>query len=156
MAKKNQGRGRYNEFNNHALAAKGVKVRTGGGNQTAVKHKVSDSIQNDMHKLDKLLRQASDTEDFQKMQTLLQESEHLYEKLAEKIQNHKEKYGELPWWVSQTWQGKENFTGKNGKVRKQISQLKNVAQCDMKKKQKALFDMIKLEKEQPKSMGCKK
>ena len=143
-------KGWWNESEPHALASKGVKTRTnmtkitsGMANKTAMKNRVGDSIQNDMHGLDKLLRKAVSSRHHDDMIKLLKSSEKIYEKLAEKIKIHKEKYGELDWWVSQTWHGHENFNN-NGKVKKLISQLKSSEEKSMKKKQLMLWEAIRL------------
>ena len=146
-------KGWWNESQPHAMASKGQKVRpnmtkitTGLANKTAMKNRVSDSIQNDMHGLDKLLRKASSSRHHDDVVKLLTQAEKIYDKLAEKVRLHKEKYGELDWWVSQTWHGHENFNN-NGTVKRLMSNLKNAEEKDMKKKQMALWETIRLPSE---------
>jgi len=151
-------KGWFRESDRHAMAAKGIptkRVRTGMGNQTATKHRVSDAIQDRMHKLDKLLRKASQAKDPETVQTHLKEAEKQYDKLAEKVKDHKQKYGELPWWVSQIWHGRENFQG-NGKVYKQMQNLKNASPQKMHIQQRALFESIRLPTEKPLSASGQK
>jgi len=144
-------KGWWNESEPHALASKGVstkkpnmkKITTGMANRTAMKNRVGDSIQNDMHSLDKMLRKAVSSKHHDEMVKVLGKAEKTYEKLGEKIKLHKEKYGELDWWVSQTWHGHENFNN-NGKVKKLINQLKNCEEKNMKKKQLMLWEAIRL------------
>ena len=142
--------GWWNESVPHGLASKGVKTKTnmtkistGMANQTAMKNRVGDSIQNDMHGLDKLLRKAVSSRHHDDMVKLINQSEKIYEKLAEKIKLHKEKYGELDWWVSQTWHGHENFNN-SGKVKRLMAQLKGSDEKNLKKKQLMLWEAIRL------------
>ena len=142
--------GWWNESKPHGLASKGVKtktnmvkINTGMANKTAMKNRVGDSIQNDMHGLDKHLRKAVSSRHHDDIVKLLKTSEKIYDKLSEKIKQHKEKYGELDWWVSQTWHGHENFNN-NGKVKKLMTQLKNSDEKNMKVKQQALWEVIRL------------
>lgn len=143
-------KGWWKESEPHALASKGVKtrsdmtkIRTGLANKTAMKNRVGDSIQNDMHSLDKHLRKAVSSRHHDDIVKLIGKSEKIYDNLAEKIRLHKEKYGELDWWVSQTWHGHENFSN-NGKVRKLMLQLKDSDEKNMKGKQQALWEAIRL------------
>lgn len=143
-------KGWWNESVPHGLASKGVstktnmkKISTGMANNTAMKNRVGDAIQNDMHGLDKLLRKAVSSKHKDDVEKLLKQAEKTYDKLAEKIKAHKDKYGELDWWVSQTWHGHENFNG-NGKVSKLMKQLNEAPENDMKKRQQALWEAIRL------------
>lgn len=145
-------RGWFNQKKRHQLAAKGVSTKQqslGQSNLTANKHRVSDSIQNDMHSLDRYLRYAAKSEHPESVRMHLQNARANYEKLAGKIQNYKQKYGELPWWTSQTWQGKEDFAGRGkGKIWRVMNQLNDAPPNQLRSKQKALFDAIKTPREQ--------
>lgn len=142
------GPGWYNEWERHGMAAKGIKTgkktTSGLGNVTANKHKLADSIQNDMHKSDKLLRKACKVRTIEQAQSLIDEAEKYYNKMVDKIQAHKQKYGELPYWVAYTWHGNpENWT-EHGTVKKAMRNLKSSDESNFKKNQRTLFNAIKL------------
>ena len=145
-------KGWWNESQNHAKAAKGVKVRppipdtikSGTGNPTTDKHKLDDHIQNDMHNLDKLLRKASSTHKPEVAKQHIQEAETIYTRLATKIDNYKRKYGDLPYWVNYTWHGKENFHSRNGRVRQAMNDLAKAKPENIKTSQSKLYSIIKL------------
>lgn len=144
-------KGWYEHSNEHALAAKGISTKhnMGNANRTAVKHRVSDSIQNNMHALDKHIRQSTKTDDMSKIQQHLKEADKMYEHLEIRIRSFKQQYGELPWWVSQIWHGKEDFTNrKNGRVYKLMKQLENSTPNQVRSHQRTLFEAIKLPTEQ--------
>jgi len=145
-------RGWFKYKKQHALAAKGISTKKqslGQSNRTANKHRVSDSIQNDMHSIDRMLRHATSAQHPETVRQNLLEARTYYEKLSEKIKNYKQKYGDLPWWVSQTWHGKEDFVGNHkGRVWKLMNQLSDAPPNQLRNRQKALFDAIKTPREQ--------
>ena len=149
------GQGWFKYKKEHGLAAKGIptkKQSLGQSNRTANKNRVSDSIQNDMHAIDYAIRRATNSQHPETVRKNLQDARNYYEKLSEKVKNYKQKYGELPWWVSQTWHGKEDFVGRNkGQVWKLMNQLNDASPNQLRTCQKALFDAIKTPREQPMS-----
>jgi hypothetical protein len=152
-------KGWWSESPRHAQARKGIKtakkdITLGTANQTAVKERVSDSIQNDMHSLDKHLRLAATSEHPETIRQHLIDAKAIYHRLSEKVMAHRQKYGELPWWVSQTWHGHEDFTsvGK-GSVWKIMNTLESANEQNLRQRQKQLFSAIKLPTEPMRNPG---
>lgn len=139
---------------NHAKAAKGVKTKThpaktytkGTANKTALKHKLDDNIQNDMHSIDKTIRKICATNDLDKAKSLAKDAEKTYTRLGTKFRDYGDKYGQMPHWVNYTWHGKESFNN-NGKVKKLIATLKNSNLDNFKNNQMKLYETIKLPKD---------
>jgi len=145
-------KGWWNESIPHAKAAKGITtkplvqkhIKTGTGNQTAVKYKLDDNIQNDMHALDKNIRKATTSSKPEVIKEQIDSAIKTYGKLTQKIADYKHKYGELPHWVNYTWHGKEQF-GENGNVFKLMNKLRNAKSMDeLKNYQVKLYNEIKL------------
>lgn len=150
--------GWWNESGRHAQARRGIKtakkdIVLGTANQTAIKERVSDSIQNDMHSLDKLLRLAATSEHPETIRQHLIDAKVIYHRLSEKVKAHKQKYGELPWWVSQTWHGHEDFSATNGTVWKLMNTLESANDSNLRQRQKQLFGAIKLPTEPMRTPG---
>ncbi len=144
----------WNESLKHAKAAKGIKTKaqppnkyqTGTANKTALKHKLDDNIQNDMHSIDKIIRKMCATNDIEKAQKMAKEAEKIYTRLGGKFRDYGDKYGQMPHWVNYTWHGKENFNG-SGKVKQQLNIIKNCKPDELRNKQSQLYQIIKLPKD---------
>ena len=96
-----------------------------------------------MHKLDKLLRQATNISDKKKVDVKLLEAEVVYMRLSDKMKHHKSTIGEFPVWVGKTWQGNETF-GKDGNVRRKMDRLLNADDENLEKEQRELFNAVRL------------
>ena len=146
-------KGWWNERTNHALARRGIKTAKtipkkqpmGNGNKEATKGKLSDSIQNDMHGLDKKLRLAATSQNPETVRQHLIDARSYYDRLTQKIVKYKQSHGELPWWVSQTWHGQETFSAQSkGKVWKIMESLtRSATEKEIRQNQKRLYEAIK-------------
>lgn len=139
-------KGWWNQSKAHSLARKGVstkQIKKGTANQTAIKHHLSNAIQNDMLKLDRLLRKSIRTSNIDVTKQHLKEASKIYDRLGAKFQKHKETYGALPFWVNQTWHSKETFK-KNGRIKKIMDILENSTPKSFQTNQRSMFQAIKL------------
>jgi len=154
QSRNNSGSGWHDESQRHAQARMGIKTAEPQENvptptditRDSGQIKLANNIQDDMHKLDKLLRQATNLSDKKKADAKLLEAEKVYLSLSDKMKHHKNTVGELPHWVGKTWQGTEDF-GKNGRVRKNMDRLLNADEDDFEKRQKDLFNAVRLPNE---------
>ena len=144
----------WNESLKHAKAAKGIKTKvtppskytSGTANKTALKHKLDDNIQNDMHAIDKTIRKICATKDLEKAQKMAKEAEKIYTRLGGKFRDYGDRYGQMPHWVNYTWHGKENFSN-NGKVKKHLTIIKDSKPDNFRNNQMKLYETIKLPKD---------
>jgi len=162
QSQNSKGSGWHDESQRHAQARMGIKTANNTQSPDTIQQptdipsdaptditsdtgqvKLANNIQDDMHKLDKLLRHATNLSDKKRATEKLLEAEKYYLRLSDKMKHHKNNVGELPQWVNQTWQGTEDF-GIDGTVRKKMDKLLNADKDNFEKRQVELFNAVRL------------
>ena len=145
--------GWWNESERHSLARKGVKTAKpnrakskGLANEVVIQHKLSNNIHKNITALDRKLRKVANLDSEKHIMNNLEEAEKLYSQLGQKMQNHKERYGNMPDWIQHDWVNGETFNN-DGKVYKQIQKMKKLEGKELKAEQKKMWNLIALSTE---------
>lgn len=141
----------WKESQRHSLARKGIKTAKGkpmvnGGNEAVIKHKLSNNIHKNITALDRKLRKVANLENEKHIKNNIDDAMKLYKSLGTKIQNHKDRYNNMPDWIQHDWVNGENFNS-GGKILKQMEKMKGLEGEKLKKEQSNMWNLIALKTE---------
>lgn len=143
----------WKQSERHSQARKGIKtaqgkpkITNGVANDNVIKHKLSNNIHKNITALDRKLRKVANLDNPKQIQKHLEDAEKLYGQLGSKIDNHKQRYGNMPDWIQHDWVHNETFN-KNGKIQKQIHKMKDIDPKHLKKEQRNMWNLIVLKTE---------
>ena len=143
----------WKQSQRHSLARKGIKtaqgkprIVKGTANEQVIKHKLSNNIHKNITALDRKLRKVANGQNPKDIQRNLEDAMKLYDSLGEKIRNHMQRYGNMPDWIQHDWVHHETFD-KNGKIFKQMQNMKSIDLKNLKKEQNKMWNLIALKTE---------
>lgn len=145
--------GWWDESHRHSLARKGIKTAQrkpqtsrGVANEEVVKAKLSNNIHKNITALDRKLRKVANLDSEKDIQRNLADAMKLYDSLGTKINNHKQRYGNMPDWIQYDWVHNETFND-GGKIFKQMNKMKGLKGNELKKEQKNMWNLVALKTE---------